>query len=130
MSPAQRPHTLMQDRPPPARRNSLATHGRTIHVGQSRPSHAHVGSSVKPQTADIGRSAAKVDRSANRGHDPARIKARSALEVRSANRIKLPRSRDVYQPRLAALYERECGARHQVTHRPGRNDLAYLCKIE
>ena len=32
----QRPDTLMQDRSPPARRNLLATHGRTIHAGQSR----------------------------------------------------------------------------------------------
>ena len=36
----QRPDTLMQDRSPPTRRNPLATHGRTIHLGQSRrPQH-------------------------------------------------------------------------------------------
>jgi hypothetical protein len=29
----QRPDTLMQDRSPPTRRNLLATHGRTIHLG-------------------------------------------------------------------------------------------------
>ncbi len=32
----QRPDTLMQDRSPPARQNPLATHGRTIHLGQTR----------------------------------------------------------------------------------------------
>src|SRR4030081_3652361 len=32
----QRPDTLMQDRSPPARRNLLATHGRTIHWGHFR----------------------------------------------------------------------------------------------
>ena len=32
----QKPDTLMQDRSPPTRRNLLATHGRTIHVGHSR----------------------------------------------------------------------------------------------
>jgi hypothetical protein len=32
----QRPDTLMQDRLPPALRNLLATHGRTIHSGHSR----------------------------------------------------------------------------------------------
>src|SRR5260370_21110941 len=31
----QRPDTLMQDRSPPSRRKPLATHGRTIHKGQS-----------------------------------------------------------------------------------------------
>src|SRR3954453_2719046 len=31
----QRPDTLMQDRLPPALRNLLATHGRTIHPGQT-----------------------------------------------------------------------------------------------
>src|SRR5882757_8973321 len=30
-----RPDTLMQDRLPPARQNPLATHGRTIHLGQT-----------------------------------------------------------------------------------------------
>ena len=34
----QRPDTLMQDRTPPDRRNPLATHGRTIHLGQTRKS--------------------------------------------------------------------------------------------
>jgi hypothetical protein len=34
----QRPDTLMQDRLSPARQNPLATHGRTIHVGQNRKS--------------------------------------------------------------------------------------------
>jgi hypothetical protein len=32
-----RPDTLMQDRSPPTRRSSLATHGRTIHPGHFRP---------------------------------------------------------------------------------------------
>src|SRR5450759_992083 len=36
----QRPDTLMQDRSPPARQNPLATHGRTIHLGHSRPMHS------------------------------------------------------------------------------------------
>src|SRR5450759_4269831 len=36
----QRPDTLMQDRSPPARQNPLATHGRTIHLGHSRPTHS------------------------------------------------------------------------------------------
>jgi hypothetical protein len=31
----QRPDTLMQDRLPPALRNLLATHGRTIHLGSN-----------------------------------------------------------------------------------------------
>src|SRR6266404_7207861 len=31
----QRPDTLMQDRSPPTRRKPLATHGRTIHSGQT-----------------------------------------------------------------------------------------------
>ena len=30
----------MQDRLPTARRNLLATHGRTIHMGHSRPMHS------------------------------------------------------------------------------------------
>src|SRR6266581_329584 len=37
----QRPDTLMQDRLPPAQRNLLATHGRTIHVGHRKRSRQH-----------------------------------------------------------------------------------------
>src|ERR1700745_718868 len=33
----QRPDTLMQGRTSPTRRSLLATHGRTIHLGHSRP---------------------------------------------------------------------------------------------
>jgi len=51
MSPTQRPDTLMQDRPPPARRNPLATHGRTIHPGQSRRSRHVRDMSALPPTA-------------------------------------------------------------------------------
>jgi hypothetical protein len=47
----QRPDTLMQDRSPPARRKSLATHGRTIHVGQSRPNWAVRAMSGSPPVA-------------------------------------------------------------------------------
>src|SRR6516225_8778239 len=56
MSPTQRPDTLMQDRPPPARRNPLATHGRTIHPGQSRRSrHVRDMSALPPTAVDLVR---------------------------------------------------------------------------
>jgi hypothetical protein len=51
----QRPDTLMQDRSPPARRNLLATHGRTIHEGHSRHFDGRPDTSGPPQSADIRR---------------------------------------------------------------------------
>src|SRR5437764_1239937 len=52
-APIQRPDTLMQDRSPPARRNLLATRGRTIHSGQNRKSWLAQVTSVSPPTTDI-----------------------------------------------------------------------------
>src|SRR3974377_221166 len=55
-----RPDTLMQDRPPPARRNLLATHGRTIHWGQSLPGRASSNSGhvrYAPKAEESSRSA-------------------------------------------------------------------------
>jgi hypothetical protein len=49
----QRPDTLMQDRSPPARQNPLATHGRTIHLGQTRKSQRATGKSASPSGTDI-----------------------------------------------------------------------------
>src|SRR3974390_1765642 len=37
----QRPDTLMPDRLPPARQNPLATHGRSIHMGQIQTFRPH-----------------------------------------------------------------------------------------
>src|SRR6266702_7460068 len=46
----QRPDTLMQDRSPPPRRKPLATHGRTIHPGQTRSSGSlHFTAAQAPQ---------------------------------------------------------------------------------
>src|SRR5258708_507386 len=56
----QRPDTLMQDRSPPARRNPLATHGRTIHPGQTRKCARSRDMSVRPSGADIVRLHAQV----------------------------------------------------------------------
>ena len=42
----------MQDRRPPALQNLLATHGRTIHSGQSRRS-SYLGMSASPATSDV-----------------------------------------------------------------------------
>jgi hypothetical protein len=52
---SKRPDTLMQDRLLPARRNPLATHGRTIHVGQKRSSEPRIAMSAMPPKADIQR---------------------------------------------------------------------------
>src|SRR5258705_7524804 len=49
----QRPDTLMQDRSPPARRNLLATHGRTIHRVTSVRTRTACNSSASPPIADI-----------------------------------------------------------------------------
>ena len=49
----QRPDTLMQDRLPPARRNLLATHGRTIHSGQTGKAQYEQMFSALPPGADI-----------------------------------------------------------------------------
>src|SRR6266566_8991587 len=43
----QRPDTLMQDRSPPTRQKPLATHGRTIHLGQNLPFRATAGHGLK-----------------------------------------------------------------------------------
>src|SRR6476620_11829117 len=50
----QRPDTLMQDRSPLTRRNLLATHGRTIHLGQTLPSRDFCGTAALPLKPDIG----------------------------------------------------------------------------
>src|SRR5215831_18885080 len=68
----QRPDTLMQDRIspnskksscnalpdhtyPPTRRSPLATHGRTIHLGQEQTSPVYLAMSALPPKADIER---------------------------------------------------------------------------
>jgi hypothetical protein len=51
----QRPDTLMQDHSPPARQNPLATHGRTIHVGQTETSGRIRARSGLPPTTDMRR---------------------------------------------------------------------------
>ena len=48
-----RPDTLMQDRRPPALQNLLATHRRTIRLGQSRPNSASRFKSALTSTSDI-----------------------------------------------------------------------------
>src|SRR5215471_18081765 len=51
----QRPDTLMQDRTSPTRRSLLATHGRTIHLGQKQTSRPAWTLSALPPKADIER---------------------------------------------------------------------------
>src|SRR4030081_3143238 len=58
----QRPDTLMQDRSPPARRNLLATHGRTIHSGQIRKSGRATGKSALPSRTDVTSRACQVQK--------------------------------------------------------------------
>src|SRR5271155_3626744 len=48
-----RPDTLMQDRSPPTRRSSLATHGRTIHSGHFRTLQTVRVKSALPARTDI-----------------------------------------------------------------------------
>src|SRR6516225_3033572 len=48
----------MQDRSPPTRRNLLATHGRTIHLGQKQTlAHVRVMSALPPKAHRLSRSA-------------------------------------------------------------------------
>ena len=49
----QRPDTLMQDRTSPTRRSLLATHGRTIHLGQKQTSRPAWTLSALPPKADM-----------------------------------------------------------------------------
>jgi hypothetical protein len=49
----QRPDTLMQDRLPPTRRSSLATHGRTIHWVESDRMKPSISLPFSPLEADI-----------------------------------------------------------------------------
>src|SRR5258708_4118493 len=63
----QRPDTLMQDRLPPARQNPLATHGRTIHPGQSRRFGYGPTTSGLPLSTDIIRPDRQVRRTNRTG---------------------------------------------------------------
>ena len=49
----QRPDTLMQDRSPPARQNPLATHGRTVHLGQTGKNSVRAAFQLCPQTRTL-----------------------------------------------------------------------------
>ena len=47
----------MQDRSPPTRRNSLATHGRTIHLGHLRRGDGDSMSAIAPIATELLREA-------------------------------------------------------------------------
>jgi hypothetical protein len=70
----QKPDKLMQDRLPPTRRSSLATHGRTIHLGQYLPNSDASAMSAIASTPEVS---ANVDRAFN---SPPRAKLSNSEE--------------------------------------------------
>ena len=145
----QRPDTLMQNRSPPARQNPLATHGRTIHSGHSRPmDSAPVSANVRcPSDSDRGAAmqrttlcaisdmAVQVMASTIHGTHVPVEKPSTASIGDIAHLVKNERGRELRRPKQEAPATTmtvttgvsQCGSDPKGANQKGRNPAPFVC---